>query len=301
MKIGIPRSLLYYYDGVFWKYFFEKLNIDTITSSKTNKEIISNGEVYADSEMCLSMKIFLGDIVDLKDKCDAILIPRLYSIKKDEQVCTNFNSMYDLVKNLFPNIKIINYNIDLYEKKNEVLAYTTLGKNLGFDYITSYNAYCYAKDKEKEYLRKKINIQNKKLNNNKIKILLAGHPYNIHDEIIGKDIIKYLKDNDIEIIYSTYMYKDLIDSESNKISTDIHWSHSKKVVGAISYFQNKVDGIILISTFPCGPDSLSNEMIKRKVNKPLLIINRESYSNTGIITRLEAFIDILKVKYERCH
>ena len=29
-------------------------------------------------------------------------------------------------------------------------------------------------------------------------------------------------------------------------------------------YLDKVDGIINISSFPCGPDSLSNEMIKHK-------------------------------------
>ena len=55
-------------------------------------------------------------------------------------------------------------------------------------------------------------------------------------------------------------------------------------------------GIILLSCFPCGPDSLTNELVKRKVNKPLLKLILENESNTGLITRLEAFFDIVKVK-----
>ena len=65
-------------------------------------------------------------------------------------------------------------------------------------------------------------------------------------------------------------------------------------------FQNKVDGIIIISSFPCGPDSLSNELAIRKVkNIPILKLIFEDFnSDIGIITRLESYFDILKAKKE---
>ncbi len=301
MKIGVPRALLYYYDGIMWKYFFEKLNIDIILSDKTNKETITIGENLADSEACLSMKIFLGQVKNLINRCDYILVPRLYSIKKGEQVCTNFNSLYDVTKNLFPNIKLLNYNIDLTEKEIEILAYTKLGKELGISYIDSYNAYCYSKNKKRLFLQKKYEEQKRKLKSNKLKILFAGHPYNLYDEIVGKDIRNYLEKENFEIIYSDLLEDGLVDRECSKLSTDIHWTHSKKVVASVNYYKDKVDGIILLSTFPCGPDSLSNELIKRKIKIPILNITKESFSNTGIITRLDAFFDILKVKNEKCN
>ncbi len=301
MKIGIPRALLYYYDGMMWKYFFEKLNVNYIVSNITNKQIIQDGEALADSEACLSLKIFLGQIKSLEKICDFVLVPRMFSIKKNEQVCTNFNCLYDLTKNLFPNIQIVSYNIDLTEGQNEVLAYTRLGSSLGFSYIQSYNAYCYAKRKKELYFKDKILRQKEKLKSPKLKILFAGHPYNLYDEVVGFDIIQYLEKKDIEIIYSDLLENGFVDSECNKMSTDIHWTHSKKVMAAVQYYQDYVDGIILLSTFPCGPDSLANEMIRRKVKTPLLVINKESFSNTGLITRLDAFFDIMKVKYEKSH
>lgn len=301
MKVGIPKALLYYYDGIMWKYFFEKLNVETVLSEDTNKQTIKDGEALADSEACLSVKIFLGQVKNLEGKCDFLLVPRLYSIKKLEQVCTSFNSLYDLTHNLFPHLKIVHYNIDFYARKNEVLAYTKLGEALGFSYLRSYSAYCYAKEKKTLYDRSLVEEQKRRLKSNRLKVLFAGHPYNLYDEIVGQDIIEYLKKEGIEVIYSNLLEEDLIDSECRKISTDIHWTHSKKVVAAVQHYQNQVDGIILLSTFPCGPDSLSTEIIKRKVTTPILTINKESFSNTGLYTRLDAFFDILKVKYEKCH
>lgn len=67
-------------------------------------------------------------------------------------------------------------------------------------------------------------------------------------------------------------------------------------MASINYYHKKVDGIIIISSFPCGPDSLSTELILHKItNIPIInLIFDEQYSKTGIITRLESFLDILK-------
>jgi predicted nucleotide-binding protein (sugar kinase/HSP70/actin superfamily) len=59
-----------------------------------------------------------------------------------------------------------------------------------------------------------------------------------------------------------------------------------------------VDGIILLSAFPCGPDSMVNELITRKVKDvPMLNLVLDSQSGTaGIETRLESFVDIIRFK-----
>ena len=232
----------------------------------------------------------------MKSKCDYILVPRMFSIQKKEQVCTNFNALYDLVNNLFGDINIITYNIDLTEKKTQAIAFLKMGEALGFSYIKTYKAYKYA---EKISIMKRIKnekIQEDNISSKKIKILLAGHPYNIYDNLIGKVIIDYLKKENITIIYSDKINHKLINDECDKLSTDIHWTHSKEVISSINYYKDKVDGIILISSFPCGPDSLSNELVSRKVkNIPVItLIFEDLNSEIGTITRLESFIDILK-------
>ena len=97
IKIGIPRGLFYYYYKDLWNYFFSELGFDIIVSPETNKEIINLGMKYAGSEMCYSMKIYLGHVAYLKGKCDYILIPRIDNYGIDNQTCTNFLALYDIV------------------------------------------------------------------------------------------------------------------------------------------------------------------------------------------------------------
>ena len=130
MKVGIIKGLLYYYDEVLWMSFFENLGVKTITNKEVTKETIKKGTSMAPDEACLSLKIFIGEVMELKDKCNAIFIPRLFSIKEHEQVCTNFNALYDLIHNLFPEVPLITSNIDLQKHKTEMKAYINIGKQL---------------------------------------------------------------------------------------------------------------------------------------------------------------------------
>ncbi len=300
IKIGIPKSLLYYYYKNLWINFFKYLKIDIILSDISNKEILEKGNTLSNDEACLSLKLYLGHVNNLINKCDYILVPRLFSVKKNEQVCTNFNCLYDLVNNTFNDINILNYNVDLTTKDSELLGFLNLGKDLGFSYINSYNAYKFAKKKYLEQRLEKEDIQENNLKKDNLKILIAAHPYITYDNLIGKPIIDYLKNENITIIYSDAINHKLIDDECEKISTDIHWTHSKEVMASINYYKDKVDGIIMISSFPCGPDSLSNELAIRKIkNIPILkLIMEDINSDIGIITRLESFFDILKQKEE---
>ena len=110
MTIGIPRSMFYYYFSDKWKYFFEHLNIKTIISPKTNREILDNGIKLSNDEMCLSLKSYIGHVNYLKDKCDFVLIPRIDNYGYENQTCTNFLAVYDIINNIF-NINILDYNI----------------------------------------------------------------------------------------------------------------------------------------------------------------------------------------------
>lgn len=192
LTVGIPRGLLYHRYNILWEEFFNSLGVKYIISPESNFDILNKGKEMCIDETCLSLKLFAGHVDSLKDKCDYIFIPRMYSLEKKEQVCTNFNCLYDLIRNLYPNIKLIHYNIDVKRHKTEQKAYINLGKQLGFSRIQSLKAYKYAKQKQQEYLYNTKKTQRKKIQDSKTKILLLGHEYNIKDALIGKNVTKFL-------------------------------------------------------------------------------------------------------------
>jgi len=303
ITIGIPKALLYYQYKDLWTRFFENLGCDIVISPNTTKETIEIGKKYVLDEACLSMKIYMGHVYYLLDKCDYVLTYRIASLNKNERICTNFTALYDLVKNSFDK-RLIYFNIDKKKLEDEEFAFISMGLSLGLSYRKVRRAYVDAKNYDNLMKERAISHQRMLLGTSKkIKILLAGHPYNLYDNLIGKEVKDFLDRMDVDVLYSDLYDKKYVDVDSKKISPKSYFTHNKEIMGSISSLESEVDGIILITTFPCGPDSLCNEMIARYVSIPLITLTfDELNSDTGLITRLESFLDIIeerKKSYER--
>lgn len=300
IKIGIPRSLYYYYFGYLYINFFKYLNCEVIVSPKTNKEIMDLGNIYSNDEMCLSLKNYIGHIAYLKDKVDYIVIPRIDNYHITNQTCTNFLATFDIINNLF-DTKILNYNIDLDNNDTEYKGFLKIGKELNKTNKEIKYAYYRSKIESDNKTDKLIRNNIHNLLSKKIKILLVGHPYNIYDELIGKPIINYLKNNNIEIIYSNQFDELKTNELSYKLSKENYFKYNKENIGSIEFTKTNIDGVIFVSAFPCGPDSLVNELVIRKITLPYLnIIIDDLSSDIGLETRLESFIDILKERKKQC-
>ncbi len=297
MKIGIPRAFLYFKYKYLWETFFENLGVNYVISDETNKQIIKDGNKYSIDEACLSSKIYMGHVYNLIGKCDYILVPRIEAYT-DGEVCTKFQAIYDLVANTFKDINILYYNINPKEPINEFRSFLKMGKFLGYKKSHITRAYLIAKQAEKTNQLLEYKNQEKLFEKEEIKILLVGHKYNIYDQFIGLPIINYLKEQNATIIVADICEKkEAVTIAKNNFPT-LPWAFNKELVGSLLINKDKVDGIILMSSFPCGPDSLVNEMIIRKIKgKPILnLLLDDQDGNAGIETRLESFIDIIRIK-----
>ena len=128
---------------------------------------------------------------------------------------------------------------------------------------------------------------------------MISHPYNFEDAFMGNDIKKIVEELDAILIDAA----SLIGSDPQayqELSSNLYWKYNKDIIGIIPLLKDRIDGILFLSTFPCGPDSLVNELLMRKLKIPYLnlIIDEESGS-AGMETRLESFMDILEQKKVR--
>lgn len=290
MTIGIPRALFYYYFGDMWCLFFDKLGINYVISPSTDRGIKFLGSKYSSDEMCLSMKIYIGHVAYLVDKCDIVLVPRIDNYGEFSQTCTNFLACYDIINNLF-DINIIDYNISYTSGDTLKKAFFSLGKKLGKNRRSVRDAYYYSLYKSNKIRKHRIIDNINKLSLNCKKILLVSHPYNTYDSSIGVSVVNYLKSVGCTVIYS-----DLFDSdvEGYKLSSGIYWKFSRSIIGSIELCRDKVDGVIFLSAFPCGIDSLVNDVVIRKLKcKCLNLVIDDMDAFAGIETRLESFVDIV--------
>lgn len=297
IKIGIPRAFLYYRYYILWKTFFETLGCHVVLSPLTNKEIMDTGIKYSIDESCLSAKVYLGHVYNLIDKCDYILVPRICNYGKGRIVCVKFNGLYDIVNNTFDKVNLLTYNIDVTKGKFEFFEYIKMGLKINKNIFKVIYAYFLGKIRLKKQDVINDITQRRKLNNNKTKVLIVSHPYNLYDKYISGFLISYLEKNDIEIIYADKLLKKTSVLYSKDLSNTLYFEYSKELIGSISYYKDIYDGVIFLTTFPCGVDSLVNELCLRKISKPKLnVIIDSNNSMVGLETRLESFVDILKEK-----
>lgn len=320
MYIGIPRALFYHQYYPFWKNFFELLGHKIVLSSPTNKEILKKGIELSVDDACLPIKIFHGHVADLIGKVDAIYVPRIISIEPREYICPKFLGLPDMIRNSIPDLPyVMDTELNLYRRKSKILDHIfKLGEVLKINKSRTLMAYYKSLRAQKQFeyqLIKKSMIPQDFLGKNHqtpkyqileksprdIKVLLLGHSYNIYDDFISMGLIRKLRKQNIAFITSEMVTKKYILEGTKKLSKGMFWTLGKKTIGTAYYFldRNKVDGIIHVASFGCGPDSLVGELIEKKTkrdyNIPFLYLNLDEHAGeTGFDTRLEAFLDVLE-------
>lgn len=299
IKIGIPRAMLYYRYGVLWKNFFELLGLNVVLSPRTNRQILTLGTNNTIDECCLSYKIYIGHALYLSKICDYILVSRVCDYGKKDKVCTRLNGTYDNLKHLIPQEQLIDYNIDHTKRKYEFFGFLKMGLKFTKNIPKIIYSYLYAKEKQKQYDKNKANEEKNKLTKPNKKILIMSHFYNIQDKFISNYITTYLENNNLIPIYSNNIDKKTATTYSEYFSNTLYWKYSKEMVGSFYYYQHQIDGVIYISTYPCGVDALVNNLLMLK-NKDLPTLNLlidENITELSLETKLESFIDIIKGDY----
>lgn len=302
MRIGIPRALLYYKYEKLWTTFFDETGIEYIISPETDKDILTTGERLAIDETCLPTKLLLGHVDWLIGKCDYIFVPRLQYCGGYE-MCTKFLAVLDLVINTFRDrdVKFLYYNV--FDKKpyRERKAFYKMGKFLKIKRSQIKFAYIMGRQAQMYYDMFRCSEEEKKLSAKKNKILVVAHSYNIGDRYVGGVIVDTLESLGCMPIMAEYMDAIECIKASASVSRTLPWAYNKHLLGAIELYKNRIDGIVLFTTFPCGTDSMVNEMIVRKYkNVPMVTLTADTQNGTaGIETRLESFVDIINFKKER--
>jgi predicted nucleotide-binding protein (sugar kinase/HSP70/actin superfamily) len=132
-----------------------------------------------------------------------------------------------------------------------------------------------------------------------ISIALVGHGYNIYDERVCMKVIDKLEKMDVQVYTSLQLSDEQLDEGIASLGNEKYWANEDEMTGTAGHYlkDTKVDGVITITAFGCGPDSLMVERITRRAkqfNKPLLNLTiDEQTGEAGFVTRIEAFVDML--------
>lgn len=317
VRVGIPQALAYYQYYPMWRTFFETLGAEVVVSPPTTQKMLTDGAKRVLADTCLPAKVFMGHVLTLTDKCDYLFIPVIRSVKTKVYNCAKFLGLPDMTRAVIPgcpSILEIDFDINkglkkIYEdifgmckvfpcSKNQIRKAIDLAWKV-------HNDYHLLMSREKLTPIQAIAGESKKSTANSLTIGVIGHHYLLYDEQINHRLIRRLEQSDCCVLTPDMLTANEIEKGAERIVDRSYWTWEEEVVGAGGcYMQQGVDGIIGIAAFGCGPDSLMMDVVRREAkqrhNVPFMNLTLEEHTaETGVITRIEAFLDMIKRRKRR--
>lgn len=323
-RVGIPRALFYYQYYPLCKTFFEELGAETVVSPLTNKDIFSSGNSRAVADTCLPVKLFLGHVISLADKCDYMFVPAIRSLGRKAYNCSKFIGLPDMTRALIPECPpVLDPEIDL-NKRNTLFktvydlgrhfvtsqvkikraaedawkANLTYRRQMSDEDITPVQAIATMSEKKREPLSASYPSTSQV-------IAVIGHPYIIYDDYITHRFMSRLRAMGAKVVTPEMAHEEAIDIALAKLVGNPHWTFEADIIGAGEYYlEAKINGIITVTVFGCGPDSMMVGTLQRRAREfetPFLHLSLDEHtSEGGLLTRLEAFLDMVKRKEKVC-
>ncbi|MCP5050882.1 MAG: hypothetical protein GY940_27200, partial [bacterium] len=126
--------------------------------------------------------------------------------------------------------------------------------------------------------------------------ILVGRPYNLHDKGINLGIPEKIAGMGYRVIPI-----DMLTLDTHALSQgnyhNIFWKYGQRIV-AVTKLINESKNIfpIYMTNFNCGPDSFLLSYTEEEIKgKPMLILELDEHdSDGGYLTRIEAFLDVVK-------
>jgi len=314
-RIGIPRALMFYRYLPLWRTFLERLGWRVVVSDGVRQK----EKIIYFEDSCLPMKLLVTHAAQLKDKVDHLFIPRLVSIHSTYIMCPKFRGAPDIVRIATEgNVSIIDETVDLRKGGASLLqSFLKIGEKLGTSRQESKRAFREAEKSFSKFQEECVDRINRLPTGqlfeisvptppagrkSPLRIAFIGHPYNLFDIDINKDLLALAKSLNMEIITSDLLSEKEIDREVSGLSKEIYWSSGREIVGSLFHFlSGGVDGVVFLTSFKCGIDALLQEFIKRRLKVrggssiPLLILSFDEHTGReGLTTRLEAFRDVVE-------
>lgn len=327
--IGLPRALLFYELYPFWRVLFEKLGLALTVSGPTSRDLIEAGIRQAADEACLPVKAFYGHVMALRGSVDAVFLPRLVSLRPGTYTCPKLLGLPDMVRHNVGGLPpAVIADID-ETKPGHGLAATGLGLAAraglapaaakaavvaAIGALASFRDGLAAGSGFEEAAGwptppRPVAARQGAGGDDagpRVRVGLVGHAYNLFDPGVNFGILGRLADLGCEVVTSEGLSEDEVQAESSALPKEIFWSSGRRILAGATRFRRdgKVEGVIHIVSFGCGPDSMVGEIAERETRResdlPYMVLTLDEHTaEAGLLTRLEAFVDMLQWRRAR--
>ena len=316
--IGIPRAISYYNNYPFYYGFFKSLGYKVLLSDKTTTKLINTGSQCVVSDTCLPIKVFVGHVVNLLEKgCNTIFIPSLQSTAYKVNNCTKIRGLPEIIRNIINQpFKMIEPTLDktnnitfkdfCFETAHQLNIFEEEKINSaiksGWEIYNNFEKMSLKGIPFDEAIKNAVNgeIVSKPIEIVKpLSVIIMAHGYNLFDERISMNLIKKLEKIGVKAYTGLNVSRQDALKSIQELGEIQYWANELDLTGAAAHYMlnNKVDGIIALSAFGCGPDSLMVDEIQYHAserNLPMMHLTIDEHTGeAGFVTRVEAFVDML--------
>lgn len=289
IRVGIPRASFFIHHLPFWASLLSSLGFEVHLSPPSSEETLKAGMDATPVPFCMPVKLFMGHISILKKDVDLLFLPSITSLGEGK----SYLCPYTIALPFFTDKRGIISPTLSFRKKELVEEIFISLKNFGITRKSVEDAIHYALAVQKDFeesLRKKGEML---LKRNYKKALLLGRPYTVFDSFANLRIFSHLIS--MEILPVPYNYVPVEEKGENSFPWFFPDLLYRVLSEAVKY--ERVYPVIL-SQFGCGVDGFSHKFFEESIKDlPHLFIEFDEHrGEAGMITRLEAFCDLIEEK-----
>jgi predicted nucleotide-binding protein (sugar kinase/HSP70/actin superfamily) len=285
--------------------------------------MLAEGASRVVADTCLPAKVFVGHVASLVADCDCVFIPAVRSLKGKVYNCAKFLGLPDMTGAVIPESpEILDIDIDINLGNGALYrSIYRLGRHFSWNPLRVRRAARAAWQAHGNY--RELMLRERRRPPEAIMqltgtapaavesavgpvaagptatIALVGHPYMLYDEHVNYHLIRTLEAYGASVVVPEMLAAEAQEAAVGKLVGRAYWTYEEDVVGAGGHFlQSEADGVIGVMAFGCGPDSLMMDLLHRfatgRQSTPFMCLTLEEHtSETGVITRIEAFLDMI--------
>jgi predicted nucleotide-binding protein (sugar kinase/HSP70/actin superfamily) len=276
------------FDGAIER-FLRKLGVNAVLSPPTNAEIFQAGKRVVIDELCFPIKILVGHVAHLVAQgVDRVVIPTVVGhVSNQAFPCHPRTRLSDIVRALGV--------CEADRLLTPVFRYNRGGLTAdGFLALAQSLGYTEAAARHAIPERRPTSEEQRILpDRDGLRIAVVGHRYVVDDPWANNHLIRRIERLGCRVV--TDLAPTPIDYAPE--GSGLHFALAARTVLLTRAFDRDtaIDGIVLLLPFNCGPDGDIAGHLARTTRTPLLtLVLDELQSSAGLVTRLEAFIDLLQ-------
>lgn len=286
MRIGLPRALLYYRYGGFWERFLTELGAEVVLSRKTDRALVQDGVARVPGEVCLPIKIVAGHLAELADKVDAVFFPRLVWQEDRLYGCPKMIGIVDIARMMYGSAPRL---IAPAIKGDFFWPHIRAGLEVNPNPVRVLQAWQRAAP-----LLRRAEAE-PPFPAGERRVALIGHFYNIEDNYVADAMVRAFRERGYRVVTKEELPRRVLRSRAG-FADRIRWTYERELYNAFMSLKDRVDGVCVVISMGCGPDSLVAELMRQEAERqglPFLQLVIDEHSGTaGLVTRIEAFLDL---------